>query len=540
MIKFFLTGLLLIFTNSYSQYTQQWVNRLNGTASSFDIANNMFLDEQSNVYVYSTISNTNNITDISAIKYDSQGNIVWQYVYSSPGIDQLQDVYKDAFNNSYITGYTQDSGQIKLLTLKLNPFGDTVWTRISSIAGYENLISRSIAVDNTGNVFVLVDAKNISNSRIELAIIKYNQFGIIAGTKVYQADAKSYYSGRKLICDAQNNLFVGSNYRTQTVGLDIMIFKLDNNLNEMYYRVINETASWDDELTDMKLAYDNNVIFTGSVCISGSGTDIGTYKINNQNGIVIWRKVFNGGGTNNDYPYAMTFDNSNNIFLTGFSRAGSSGTEDAVLLKYDKDGVFLWGKMYDDSTHGSNQGFSVCADTQNNIYVGAASDIGSGHLGYLTLKYDTNGNFLWKGSYHYYHLSEDFIYKIAVNSSQDIFVTGISFSNTADYDVATIKYARQTGIYTITETLNDFKLYSNYPNPFNPSTKIRFYNPERNFISIKVYDLNGREVVLLENRILNAGNYEYEFKAENLSSGVYLYKVFYGENFKTGKMIYNK
>ncbi len=93
--------------------------------------------------------------------------------------------------------------------------------------------------------------------------------------------------------------------------------------------------------------------------------------------------------------------------------------------------------------------------------------------------------------------------------------------------MATIKYSKEVGIHNQNELVNDFVLYGNYPNPFNPSTAIKFYNPTRNFISIKIFDWNGREITILENKIINEGNYEYEFNANNLSSGIYFYKVFY-------------
>ncbi len=66
-------------------------------------------------------------------------------------------------------------------------------------------------------------------------------------------------------------------------------------------------------------------------------------------------------------------------------------------------------------------------------------------------------------------------------------------------------------------------LYQNYPNPFNPITKIRYSIPEDEFIKLTVYDLLGKEIALLVNEQQGAGSYEFEFNAENLSSGIYIY-----------------
>lgn len=71
----------------------------------------------------------------------------------------------------------------------------------------------------------------------------------------------------------------------------------------------------------------------------------------------------------------------------------------------------------------------------------------------------------------------------------------------------------------------NFVLEQNYPNPFNPSTTIRFSLPKDGFVSLKVFNLLGQEVASLVNENKTAGNYEINFNASNLSSGVYLYRI---------------
>ncbi|MBN8570079.1 MAG: T9SS type A sorting domain-containing protein [Ignavibacteria bacterium] len=70
-----------------------------------------------------------------------------------------------------------------------------------------------------------------------------------------------------------------------------------------------------------------------------------------------------------------------------------------------------------------------------------------------------------------------------------------------------------------------FELKQNYPNPFNPSTTISFSIPKSGFVKLAVYDLLGKEVSSLVNETRSAGNYEINFKASNLSSGIYIYKI---------------
>lgn len=82
-----------------------------------------------------------------------------------------------------------------------------------------------------------------------------------------------------------------------------------------------------------------------------------------------------------------------------------------------------------------------------------------------------------------------------------------------------------------------FNLSQNYPNPFNPSTSINFDLPVDGNVSIKLYDLTGREVSTLVNEIRTAGYYTINFNGSNLSSGTYFYKLESGDFVSTKKMM---
>lgn len=75
----------------------------------------------------------------------------------------------------------------------------------------------------------------------------------------------------------------------------------------------------------------------------------------------------------------------------------------------------------------------------------------------------------------------------------------------------------------------EYSLNQNYPNPFNPSTKIKYSVPEQNLVSIVVYGVTGEEIATLVNEVKEAGKYEIEFNALQLSSGVYFYRMTSGD-----------
>jgi len=82
-----------------------------------------------------------------------------------------------------------------------------------------------------------------------------------------------------------------------------------------------------------------------------------------------------------------------------------------------------------------------------------------------------------------------------------------------------------------------FKLEQNYPNPFNPNKNIKFSIPHSAFITLKVYDVLGREVATLVNEQKEAGDYVVNFDASKLSSGIYIYKLNAGNYSSIKKMM---
>jgi len=84
---------------------------------------------------------------------------------------------------------------------------------------------------------------------------------------------------------------------------------------------------------------------------------------------------------------------------------------------------------------------------------------------------------------------------------------------------------------------DEYLLNQNYPNPFNPTTRIDFSLKENGIISLKVYDLLGRDVATLLNEQKPAGTYSVEFNATNLPSGIYFYTLTSGKFMATKKLI---
>jgi hypothetical protein len=121
-------------------------------------------------------------------------------------------------------------------------------------------------------------------------------------------------------------------------------------------------------------------------------------------------------------------------------------------------------------------------------------------------------------------------YKIKVSSISDTSLHSMS--------AASFSIDNPTGLENSNSTIPaEYSLRQNYPNPFNPSTTIEFSIPNRSMVTLKVYDLLGREVQTLVNEEKPVGNYRVNFNASNLASGVYFYRITAGSFNMTRKLI---
>ena len=133
------------------------------------------------------------------------------------------------------------------------------------------------------------------------------------------------------------------------------------------------------------------------------------------------------------------------------------------------------------------------------------------------------------------------------NSNEAVYVYNkgnVLFQQTTGIYKLNVTYTvPSVGIQTISQEIPEqYKLSQNYPNPFNPATKIRFHIPAsaeitQRIVSLKIYDILGKEIAVLVNENLKPGIYEVEWNVQNIPSGVYFYSLITNEFTQTKKMV---
>ena len=231
------------------------------------------------------------------------------------------------------------------------------------------------------------------------------------------------------------------------------------------------------------------------------------------NGVAIFRIIGSGNS-----PVAY-----NDIFVTG------EGPNGGLTQKYDDDN----GSRLSYITYSGAYFSSITTDAYENVYVaGLNGSYDALTVSYLSDLSDQN----WECTYTNDASSQ--LFGIQVDNAGNTYVTGNVSSTTSYHNYLTIKYIPEGDnlFFTTLEPLK-FNLSQNFPNPFNPVTRINYSIPNNSYVVISVYNILGELVSTLVNEYKSSGSYELKFDGSNLSSGIYIYTIKSGMNFETKKML---
>lgn len=192
---------------------EEWVRRQNGAGNGGDALVSLKISPDGSIvaagYVYNGPEQSHNTY---TIKYDENGNILWQQEYNGLGskIDFATAMTTDNSNNIYVTGLTtqiiNSRPDSNYATLKYDPSGHLMW--VATYDGPNNSvdISRTIFVDNAANVYISGSSKGVGSD--DYATIKYNTNGAVQWIMSYNGTGNSNDYSSSVVADAQGNTYV--------------------------------------------------------------------------------------------------------------------------------------------------------------------------------------------------------------------------------------------------------------------------------------------------------------------------------------------
>ena len=412
-----------------------WTNRFNGTGNGDDIPVGLVVDRSNNVYVAGYTTTSTSGFDYATIKYSNAGVAMWTNRYNGPanGSDQTTAIGVDTNNNIFVAGISPGpTSGLDFATIKYLTSGAGVWTNRYNGLANANDAAYAIAVDRSNNVCVTGYTANSTNGN-DCVTIKYTAFGQPLWTNFYNGPGNATDKGRAIGCDSSNNVYIAGYSVGLTNGYDILTIKYSSAGIPLWTNRFDGWAGLDDFADALVVDRSNNIIVTGV-----SGEDYVTIKYSSS-GALLWSGYYDFGDY--DEALAVAVDSSNNVVVTGFStRFG--GDYDIATMKYASSGTPLWTNRWNGPGNIDDEGFAIGTDPSNNIYVTGLSDDQFGNSRWATLKYTSAGAIVWT---NYFRGSangtNDYANALVVDKSGNLYVAGRARSAAGDLNMATIKYS---------------------------------------------------------------------------------------------------
>ena len=503
-----------------------WVRRYIGPGNSFDFASSLAVDDGGNIYVTGL-----SYTTIATIKYNANGDTLWVRRYDDPehSFSHATSIIVDKAGNPIVSGGIGIGNGVDYLTIKYNSNGDLLWaSRYDDPKNFDDAPT-SLAVDDSGNVYVTGPGEVSFNGSNDIATIKYDPNGILLWVRRYNGPDDGHDNAPSLAIDDSGYIYVAGYSFDLSSHYDFLTMKYNPNGDVVWIKKYVGPLNYEDKATSLAIDNKGNIYVTGSSRNNWGGNDDYTTVKYNSNGDMLWVRNYDGTGKSSDEAHFVVVDGNGNVIVTGWSNSRSYSNADYVTIKYTSSGDTLWIQRYNSGGNTDDIPMSLSVDGSGNVYV-------TGNSG--TVKYNSTGVQQWVAPGNRVDL--------AVDASSNVYVTGSTNSGNSTF-YTTVKYIQTPT--SVEEKIfgvpGEFRLEQNYPNPFNPSTVIRYQLPVNSLVSLKIYDLLGREVATLVNEEKPAGSYEVTFDGKNLSrqkngglaSGVYFYKLQAGDFVETKRML---
>src|SRR3972149_1938174 len=209
-----LVSIIILSIHIQSQYKVEWTADFSSSGNiSIDKAQFIAIDPEGNIIVTGVTNGSGINDDLTTIKYDKKGKQLWVAIYNGPGNyhDRPNGMVIDQFSNVYITGGStgDNNTATDYFTVKYNTSGAEMWVARFASKGGIGDESKSIAVDQLGNVYVTGKAGHIvtDNSGMDWLTIKYNTNGQQIWTAAFD-DQISTDGATALTIDEDGNVYV--------------------------------------------------------------------------------------------------------------------------------------------------------------------------------------------------------------------------------------------------------------------------------------------------------------------------------------------
>jgi Immunoglobulin I-set domain./Beta-propeller repeat. len=338
--------------------------------------------------------------------------------YPGSAVDQGYATACDAAGNVFITG-SSDFGVsgADIVTVKYSSTGTPLWTNRFDGAAHGDDYAYAISVDTSGNVLVsgMTETGGVvfGYTAVNAVTLKYSSVGIALWTNFYQGPV--YVPPKGVAVDSGENVLVTMASMNDAGNFDYVTLKYSPS----------GVGLWTNRYSDASpaaVAVDSG----GNVFVCGGSGDYVTIKYSSA-GTPQWTNHYHGPASGNEEATALVVDPGGNVLVTG----------DDATIKYSSAGVPLWTNQL------SGVAYGVVTDGSGRVFVTTSSSSDTSFSAYAAIAYSSAGAPMWTNIYGQPGFKYNDVKSIAIDSSGNIFITGITSTNAvgSSYLAATVAYS---------------------------------------------------------------------------------------------------
>ena len=371
-----LTILITISESSVAQmYNRDWIETYGNDSAALNFNPvQISIDHSGFIYALSNKDSSSGLRDISLVKYNSTGNIVWNIVYASTN---NMDAYAtgisfDAENNIYLGGT-----EGHYMVIKYDSSGNFIWKSDFAAVGQYYDQPYAMSVSDSGTVY-LTGSGSLSgdpNYNTDAWTCKINSSGNLIWNSYYNYPlfTQCYDVAQFIRMDKEENLIIAGTIHDLT-----NICKYDSSGNLLWTG--NQVIPFN--IRDIALDDSDNIYVTG-------GSSLMKFD---SSGSMVYNKSIT-------FPHGATINsiriNGEYIYATGTATVDTSLHGDVLTIKYDLNGDTLWTTLYNDTANLSEYGKKIFCDNAGHLFCTGSIQDNYGFADILVLEYDTSGNLIW-------------------------------------------------------------------------------------------------------------------------------------------------
>ncbi len=467
---------------------------------------------------------------LSVVTAFAQPDTLWTKTFGGSEDDKGRSVQQTSDGGYIIAGETCSFGvgNSDVWLIKIDASGTEQWSQTFGGSNYDG--GWSVQQTSDGGYIITGGTESFGAGNEDVYLIKIDATGSQLWSQTFGGSDGDWG------CDVEQTsdggyIIVGYTWSLSAGISSIYLIKTDEEGIEEWSQTLGG-SDWDVGKS-VKQTSDGGYIIAGFTDSYGAGSSDAYLIKTDASGNQQWSQTF--GGSDTDCGESVHPTSDGGYIVAGFTYSFGAGYTDVYLIKTDASGIEQWNQTFGGA--GYDYGFSVQQTSDGGyIIAGYTFSYGAGESDIWLIKTDASGNQQWSQTFG--GNDYDLGYSVEQTSDGGYIITGYTISFGAGYsDIYLIRLDSETGVIEmdLPQPL-DYSLLPAYPNPFNPSTLIRFQMPVAGDIQIQVFDLQGNVVATLTDGWQTPGSYQVPFNASNLSSGIYLVRLTAGDFTQTQKL----